>query len=221
MRRHLSSLAAVIVCLGLCPAPRAEAALSSESLRSFVKRIGARIESAKGDLLVTSREAGRGRVEIRLLNDTTGHRLGFYAYGFGNVAGAKDPKALYEYLLRANSDLAIGSFFVDKDQDIGYKFILNTREPPSYITFETVYLAMAKIIQERGPVIIRMAGGAGAPPKTPAEALEEVPREATEAPGESPSEPDAGPPTTPGAAPPEPEEAAPENGSRPRRAGRP
>jgi hypothetical protein len=149
--------------------PRAEAALTAESLRAFVKRVGARIESNKDNLFVTSKDVGRGRVEIRLLNDSEKQRLGFYAYGFGNAGSAKDQKALYEYLLNANSDLAIGSFFVDGDQDIGYKFFLSTREPLTYTTFETVYLAMSNVIKERGPVIMRMARGAEPREGAPAE----------------------------------------------------
>jgi hypothetical protein len=161
VKSHLTGFVAAIVCLGLLPVPRAHAALTAESLRAFVKRAGGRVDSAKDNLFVTSKAVGRGRVEIRLLNDGEKQRLGFYAYGFGNVSGAKDAKALYEYLLHANSDLAIGSFFVDKDEDIGYKFFLSTREALAYATFETVYLAMTNVIQERGPVIARMAGGAG------------------------------------------------------------
>src|SRR5438105_15449876 len=111
MKRYLSSLVLAVVCLGLFPAPRAEASLSPESLTSFVKRAGARIDSSKGSLLVTSILAEHGRIEIRLVNDAAKERLGFYAYGFGNTKAAKDPQALYEYMLHANSDLAIGSFF--------------------------------------------------------------------------------------------------------------
>jgi hypothetical protein len=72
-------------------------------------------------------------------------------------------------MLKANSDLAIGSFFVDKDDDIGYKFFLSTREPMNYLTFETVYVAMSKVIAERGPEILKMTTGA-----TPAEETEKT-----------------------------------------------
>ena len=168
--RILSCLTLAALCLVAAPAPRAEASLPPDTLASFVKRVGARVDSTTGKLLVTSMPAGRGRVEIRLVNDATKERLGFYAYGFGNAKGAKDPAALYEYLLHANSELAIGSFFVDSDGDIGYKFFLSTRETMTYATFETVYLAMVGVIKDRGAAIVKMAGAAGEAP--PAEGTE-------------------------------------------------
>lgn len=162
MKNYLSILSTAVSVVLLVAAP-ASAGLTTDGLKTYVKRVGARVDEAKGNLLVTSMPVGKGRVQIRLLNDATKNRLGFYAYGFGNVRGAKDAAALYEYLLRSNSDLAIGSFFVDEDQDIGYKFFLSTRDPISYATFETAYLAMAAVIGERGPRIIRLASGAEKP----------------------------------------------------------
>ena len=111
MRRYLSLALAAAFCLPVVAPERAAAALSLETLRSYVTRLGARIESTRGSLLVTSKAAGRGRVEIRLLNDNRKNRLGMYAYGFGNVANAGDRTELFGYLLRANSELGVGSFF--------------------------------------------------------------------------------------------------------------
>ena len=116
----------------------------------------------------------------QLLNDIEKHRLGMYAYGFGNVANAVDRPALLEYLLRANSELGIGSFFVDKDGDIGYKFLLDTRDPLSYETFEIVYLAMVNTIKERGPVIAKLAGSGTEPKKPAEEPVETYPYRASE-----------------------------------------
>lgn len=166
MKRLLSVLTSALVCVAVFQAPRAEASLGADTLTGFVKRVGARVESSKGKLLVTSIGAERGRIEIRLVNDTARERLGFYAYGFGNAKAAKDKAALYEYLLHANSDLAIGSFFVDSDDDVGYKFFLSTREPMAYATFETTYLAMVNVIKERGPDILKMSGPSGTPEGT-------------------------------------------------------
>src|SRR5687768_13440628 len=112
MKRFLSLGLAALFLVGLWPAEPARAALTAESLKNYSQRVGARIDSSKGNLFVTSSASGRNRIEIRLLNDTTRHRLGFYAYGFGNAGSAKEPGALYEYLLQANSELGIGSFFV-------------------------------------------------------------------------------------------------------------
>jgi hypothetical protein len=185
MKRHLS-LGLAVLWIGLWPASPAKASLSQENLRTFLQRVGAKVESSKGGLFVTTMASGHARVEIRLLNDAAKQRLGLYAYGFGNVGAAKDAGALYEYLLRANSELGIGGFFVDKDKDIGYKFLVDTRDPLSFETFSIVYLAMVNVIAERRPEIAKMLTG-GPPAEKPADA----PPEDTSAPGaaEAPSEP--------------------------------
>jgi hypothetical protein len=168
MKLLLSLGLAATLLVGLWPAP-AYGALTAESLKTYIQRVGARIDSSKGNLFVTSSASGRNRVEIRLLNDTARHRLGFYAYGFGNAGSAKDQGALYEYLLNANSELGIGSFFVDKEKDIGYKFLADTRDPLSYATFELIYLAMVTVINEQRPAIARMMSRE-APADKPADA---------------------------------------------------
>jgi hypothetical protein len=168
MKRTLSLAVAAVLCTVLWPAPRADASLSQENLRSFIQRVGAKIDSSKGGLFVTSMASEHGRVEIRLLNDAAKQRLGLYAYGFGNATNAKDQSALYEYLLQANSELGIGSFFVDKDKDIGYKFLLDTRDPLSFDTFSIVYLAMVNVIADRRPEIAKMLNAA-APAERPAD----------------------------------------------------
>lgn len=172
MKRFLSLGLSAVMWFSLWPASPARASLSQESLRGYIQRAGARIESAKGGLFVTSMPSGRGRVEIRLLNDAGKQRLGMYAYGFGNMSNAKDPGALYEYLLRANSELGIGGFFVDKDKDIGYKFLVDTRDPLSFETFSIVYLAMVSVISERRPQIAEMMSRE-APSEKPADAKPE------------------------------------------------
>jgi hypothetical protein len=179
MVRRVGSCLAIAVYLCMLAVPDARASLSNETLASFIRRVGGRIESTKGNLFVTSFAVERVRVEIRIVNDGGKDRLGFYAYGFGNVKNAKDQKAVLEYMLRANSDLAIGSFFLDKDDDIGYKFFLSTRETMRYMTFETVYVAMAKVIQERGPEIVKMTSGA--PPADETEKTKDRERRARDA----------------------------------------
>lgn len=184
MKRTLSLALAAALWVGIWPAERASAALSQEALKTFITRVGAKIESSKGGLFVTSVASNKTRVEIRLLNDAAKQRLGMYAYGFGNAGDATDANGLYEYLLRANSELGIGTFYVDKDKDIGLKFLVDTRDPLSYETFSILYLAMANVIAERKPEIARMLR-AGAPGEKPADAPPEdsgAPQ-ATEPPG--------------------------------------
>jgi hypothetical protein len=173
MKRTLSLGLAAVLWVGLWPAERASAALSQESLKGYITRVGAKIDSSKGGLFVTTMLSGHARVEVRLLNDASKQRLGLYAYGFGNVANAKDPGALYAYLLEANSELGIGSFFVDKDKDIGYKFLVDTRDPLSFETFSILYMGAAQVIAERRPEIAKMLSA-----DKPADAARDEPGEA-------------------------------------------
>lgn len=188
MKRFLSLGLAALLWIGLWPVPRAEASLSQESLRSYIQRIGARIESSQGNLFVTTMGSNRTRVEIRLLNDPSKQRLGLYAYGFGNAANAKDSGMLYEYLLHANSELGIGSFFVDKDKDIGYKFLADTRDPLSFETFSIIYLAMVNVIKERRSEIGKMMN-TEAPSEKPANA---EPEDTNDEQGAEPAESEPG-----------------------------
>ena len=158
MHRRLSLLVAAAMAVALVSAPVAKAALTMERLRDYVLKSGAKIESAEGNLLVTSMASGGPRVEIRVLNDSTRHRVGLYAYGFGNATGAPNTEALLEYLLVANSELGTGGFFVDKDRDVGYKLLLETRDVLSAQTFQIKYLAMVAVIRERRPAILKLVG---------------------------------------------------------------
>ncbi|MBX7221929.1 MAG: YbjN domain-containing protein [Blastocatellia bacterium] len=74
--------------------------------------------------------------------------IGFYTYEFGNAGKAKDQTGLYKTLLNLNDRLAIGSFFVDKDQDIGLKFALRTETNVSFDEFQSVYFAMIAAVRQ-------------------------------------------------------------------------
>ncbi|MGB5039241.1 MAG: hypothetical protein WBQ66_21735 [Blastocatellia bacterium] len=193
MARRRSLMFVAVVALALLTAPVARAALTMERLRDYVQKAGAKIDSADGNLLVTSVSSGGPRVEIRVLNDSTRHRIGLYAYGFGNVADAKSAESLFEYLLVANSELGTGGFFIDKDRDVGYKLLLDTRDTLSAQTFQIKFLAMVAVIRERRPAILKLVGGAstrekptdqppgdagesGAEPEVPVTMVQQVPR---------------------------------------------
>lgn len=191
MNRRRALGVAIGLAVVLSTAPIARAALSMERLRDYVQRTGARIESAEGNLLVTSLSSGGPKVEIRLLNDSSRHRIGLYAYGFGNATGAPSTEALLDYLLLANSELGTGGFFVDKDRDIGYKLLLDTRDTLSAQTFQIKYLAMVAVIRERRPEILKLVGKGPSRDKptdeAPADSEEPVPQqELTEAPAQTP-----------------------------------
>ncbi|MCC6745728.1 MAG: hypothetical protein IT175_17845 [Acidobacteria bacterium] len=158
MNRRRALVFSLVVMAGLASAPVARAAITMERLRDYVLKAGAKIESSEGSLLVTSMATGGPKVEIRVLNDAARHRIGLYAYGFGNATGATSTEALLDYLLVANSELGTGGFFVDKDRDIGYKLLLDTRDPLSAQTFQIKYLAMVAVIRERRPAILKLVG---------------------------------------------------------------
>lgn len=193
-RRWVPVVVAALAVAAMLPAGKAKASLSAESLKTYVRQVGAKVESSNGNVLVTSMAVGRERLEIRVRNDSTKQVLGFYAFDFGNVADAANPADVYEYLLLANSELGIGSFFVDKDRDIGYKCIVDTRDPLSFETFATIYNAMVNVVKERGPRIRSMMKPGTAAPKQDAEPPAEPPAETMEPP---PSTPPATPPATP------------------------
>lgn len=185
MMRRRRFVFVVMLTVLATPVPRAQAALTNERVRDYVLKAGAKIDSTQGSLLVTSIGSGGSRVEIRVLNDSEKHRVGLYAYGFGNASEAKDVVALLEYLLKANSELGTGSFFVDKDRDIGYKLLLETRDTLTAQTFQIKYLAMVAVIRERRAAILKLAGGGSKQDKP----VEEPPDEGGDGVSAEPAEP--------------------------------
>lgn len=185
-RRWVNLATVAIAVAGLIPAAPARASLSQENLKTYIRQVGAKIDSSDGNVIVTSMLAGRERIEIRVRNDSAKQILGLYAFSFGNVADATNPTEVSEYLLLANSELGIGSFFVDKDGDIGYKCLVDTRDPLSFETFATIYSAMVSVVKERGQKIRGMMKTDANPPKTDDAAPQEQPAVTMEPPPSTP-----------------------------------
>jgi hypothetical protein len=128
-----------------------------ETLRGYLRQIkGVRLERADKDpnTIVSHYTATTGETfDIVVIHSPRKKMVGLYSYAFGNVAEAKNADALRALLLSANEALAFGSFFVDREQDIGLKWSLRTETPITFEAFQTVYLGLAAAAREYGPQI--------------------------------------------------------------------
>ncbi len=128
-----------------------------ETLRGYLRQIkGVRLERADKDpnTIVSHYTATTGEtLDIVVIHSPRKKMVGLYSYAFGNVAEARDANDLRALLLNANEALAFGSFFVDREQDIGLKWSLRTETPITFEAFQTVYLGLAAAAREYGPQI--------------------------------------------------------------------
>jgi len=146
-----------------------------ESIKRNVKRLGATVDDTKssGEMVVSNYNdpRGGGKTTIVIVNDRRKNLLGFYIYNFGSLKNASNHEEIYKYLLSANDDITIGSFFVDKDSDIGYKYLVSNAQMATPSAFDTVYLAMATVARERRPEIKQLLGNASDKDEKPPERL--------------------------------------------------
>jgi hypothetical protein len=140
------------------PAPKLTFA---ERMKQYLLRIGGTFDESKStaDMIVSnSANLKGGKVTIVLVNDRRRNLLGFYIYNFGSLKNATNKEEVYKYLLEANDSITIGSFFVDGDEDIGYKYLVSAGQTMSQAAFETAYITMAAVARERKPEIKKMIG---------------------------------------------------------------
>jgi hypothetical protein len=150
------------------PAPQAKPAAPRpsliESVKRHIKRLGATIDDAKssGEMVVSNYNDPRGgKTTIVVINDRRKNLLGFYIYNFGSVKNATNREDVYKYLLQANDDITLGSFFVDKDSDIGYKYLVTNTQMANSSAFDSVYLTMASVVRDRRAEIKQLLGNTG------------------------------------------------------------
>ncbi len=142
------------------PAPRASLI---ETVKLNIKRLGGRIDETKstGDMVVSSTVDSQGyKTTIVILNDRQKKLLGFYVYNFGSVKNAPNREELFRYLLATNDAITVGGFFVDGEDDIGYKYLVSNTSALSQVQFDTIYKTMASVAKERRAGIRKLLGGA-------------------------------------------------------------
>src|SRR5262249_10824853 len=98
-----------------------------------------------------------GKTTVVVTNDRRKSLIGFYIYNFGSVKGATNREEVFKYLLSANDTITLGSFFVDSDEDIGYKYLVGNLNL-SASEFEPVYLTRAAVARERRNKLRQLLG---------------------------------------------------------------
>jgi hypothetical protein len=143
--------------------PRPVVRLSfTERMKQYLQRTGATIDEGKSsaEMVVTNYPDPKGgKITVVIVNDRRKSLLGFYIYNFGNVKNATNKEELYRYLLSTNDAITIGSFFVDSEEDIGYKYLLSSVQSLLQPTFETIYTTMAAVARERKSEIRQLLAG--------------------------------------------------------------
>jgi putative sensory transduction regulator len=133
----------------------------SDRMKQYLLRIGGTVDEGKStaDMIVSNSANLRGgKVTVVLVNDRRRNLLGFYVYNFGTLKNATNKEEVYKYLLEANDSITIGSFFVDSDEDVGYKYLVSGGQTISQAAFETAYITMAAVARERKPEIKKLIG---------------------------------------------------------------
>ena len=133
----------------------------AERIKQYLIRVGGTVDEGKStaDMIVSNSANLRGgKVTIVIVNDHRRNLLGFYVYNFGSLKNATNKEEVYKYLLEANDSITIGSFFVDSDEDVGYKYLVSAGQAISQPAFETAYITMAAVARERKPEIKKMIG---------------------------------------------------------------
>lgn len=163
------------------PKPRPRPVTFAERMKQYLTRTGATIDDSKSatDMIVSnSADAKGGKITVVLVNDRRRNLLGFYIYNFGSVKNAANKEEVYKYLLEANDAITIGSFFVDGEEDIGYKYLVSSAQAMNQAAFDYAYFTMAAIARDRKPEIRKLLG--------PANGKDEKPADVKKAAGEKP-----------------------------------
>ena len=132
-----------------------------ETVKKSVQRVGATVDATRStpQMVVSSYgDPKGGKTTMVVVNDRTRNMLGLYVYNFGSLKDASNREEVYKYLLSANDAITIGAFFVDSEEDIGYKYLMNVGQSLNQASFESAYLMMAAVARDRKPEIRKMLG---------------------------------------------------------------
>ncbi|HVG20036.1 MAG TPA: hypothetical protein VNI02_13380 [Blastocatellia bacterium] len=152
------------------PAPRPTFA---DRVKQFVQQVGATVDAGKStaDMVVSSYlDPKGGKTTVVIVNDRRKNLVGFYIYNFGSLKGVTSRDEVYKYLLSTNDAITIGSFFVDGDEDIGYKYLMNSAQPLTMSLFDSIYITMTAVARERRPEIRRLLDSSPKKEESPADA---------------------------------------------------
>jgi hypothetical protein len=133
----------------------------AEKTKLYLQKLGASIDPAKSttDMVVSNYSDPKGgKLTVVITNDRRKNLVGFYVYNFGNVKNATNKEEVFKYLLSTNDAITLGSFFVDGDNDIGYKYLLSSVTPLPAAEFDTIYLTMAAVAREHRGEIRQLLG---------------------------------------------------------------
>jgi hypothetical protein len=160
------------------PAPRLTFA---DRVKQFLQQIGGTVDAGKStaDMVVSNYfDPKGGKTTVVIVNDRRKNLVGFYIYNFGSLKGVTSRDEIYKYLLSTNDAITIGSFFVDGDEDIGYKYLMNSAQQLTLSLFDAIYVTMTSVARERRPEIRRLLGISSKKEESPSEvkrAAEEKP----------------------------------------------
>lgn len=156
----------------------------ADAIKRHVQRVGASVDEGKStsDMVVSNYLDAKGaKTTIVIVNEYVIRRkslIGFYVYNFGNLKKAASREEVYKYLLSTNDAITIGSFFVDNDEDIGYKYLVSAGQSISQAAFDSAYLTMAAVAAERRAEIRQLLDSSAnkeEPPPDAKKAAEEKP----------------------------------------------
>ena len=104
------------------------------------------------------RNTNAERVTVIVMNDEDKHVLDCYAYAdlkLQNIKQAKDREAVMTKLLQLNYR-AFGTFFVDREGDIGVRFTFTTENGVGFDAFKTAVETLRHVADNATPTITRM-----------------------------------------------------------------
>jgi hypothetical protein len=139
------------------PAPNL---MFAERVKHYLQLSRASVDEYKStaDMIVSNYPDPQGsKTTIVIVNDLRRNLYGFYIYTFGSLKSARNREVVYKYLLAANDEITLGGFFVDTDEDIGYKYLISAGDLTA-TSFNAAYLTMAAVARERKPEIRQMLG---------------------------------------------------------------
>jgi hypothetical protein len=145
----------------------------ADKTRQYLQQLGASVEPSKStpDMIVSNYPDPKGgKITVVIVNDRRKNLVGFYIYNFGSLKDVTNREEVYKYLLSTNDSITIGSFFVDGDDDIGYKYLVSSAQPLTLSAFDSIYTTMTTVARDRRPEIRQLLGAPASKDDRPSDA---------------------------------------------------